>query len=213
MFNVCPSCGKYEEKKDVDLVGPFAICPFCGHQYRFVRLPLFVITGASATGKTTVCLELSRVLPDCVALECDILWRAEFNQPENDYADFRNTWLRVAKNIGQSGRPVVLCGSAVPGQYESCPERRYLAEIHYLAFVCEDGELVRRLRARPEWRGSGDPKTIEAMRAFNRWFVENADLTQPPMTVLDTTRLTVEQSVAQTVRWVGARLTEFESGL
>jgi hypothetical protein len=32
----------------------------------------------------------------------------------------------------------VLCGSAVPEQYEHCPERRYFTTIHTLALVCDD---------------------------------------------------------------------------
>jgi hypothetical protein len=125
MFNTCPGCGQYSVEKTIDPAGPFAVCPFCGHRHRFLQLPLFVVTGASATGKTTVCLALQSSLPECVVLECDVLWRPEFADPENDYRAFRDVWLRLAKNIGQAGRPVVLCGSAIPAQYEPCPERRY----------------------------------------------------------------------------------------
>ena len=152
MFNVCPNCGEYSDEKTIDPRGPFAVCPSCGHGHPFRQLPLFVVTGASATGKSTVCLALPQAVAECVVLECDILWRSEFAHPENDYREFRDVWLRLAKNIGQAGRSVVLCGSAIPEQYESCPERRYLADIHYLAVVCEDEELVRRLKELAELR-------------------------------------------------------------
>jgi hypothetical protein len=171
-----------------------------------LRLPLFVITGASATGKTTLCLALQPSLPECVVLECDILWRSEFADPENDYETFRDVWLRLAKNIGQAGRPVVLCGSAVPAQYESRPERRYFAGIHYLALVCDDEELVRRLEARPGWRGSSDKGTVERMLGFNRWLKDSAGTTQPPMRLLDTTQIGVDASVDRTVDWVRTHL-------
>jgi hypothetical protein len=212
MFNTCPGCGQYSVEKTIDPAGPFAVCPFCGHRHRFLQLPLFVVTGASATGKTTVCLALQSSLPECVVLECDVLWRPEFADPENDYRAFRDVWLRLAKNIGQAGRPVVLCGSAIPAQYEPCPERRYFSVIHYLALVCDDAELVHRLEARPGWRGSSDPATVENMLGFNRWLKENAQTTQPPMTLLDTTWLAIDESARRTGNWVRAHLGGYAQG-
>jgi hypothetical protein len=38
--------------------------------------------------------------------------------PEDGYRVYRNVWLRLAKNIGQCGLPVVLCGTAVPDQFD-----------------------------------------------------------------------------------------------
>ena len=119
MFNVCPHCGLYTDEKAIDPDGPFAICPHCGYRHRFVRLPLFIVTGASGAGKTATCVRLAPQMAECVCLEADIFWRQEFNTPENDYRAFRNLCLRLAKNIGQSGRPVALFGSAVPAQYET----------------------------------------------------------------------------------------------
>jgi hypothetical protein len=73
MFNVCPGCGQYSVEKAIDPVGPFAVCPSCGYRHRFLQLSLFVVIGASATGKTTICLALQPSLPECVVLECDVL--------------------------------------------------------------------------------------------------------------------------------------------
>lgn len=51
MFNVCPKCGEYHADKIIDNADPFAICPVCGYSNKFVKLPLFAITGASGAGK------------------------------------------------------------------------------------------------------------------------------------------------------------------
>jgi DNA-directed RNA polymerase subunit RPC12/RpoP/predicted kinase len=204
MYNVCPACGQYSEE-EIDPAGPHAVCPACGHRQRFRRLPLFVITGASGAGKTVVCLGLVEVLRECVVLESDILWRSEFDRPEEDYRTYRNLWLRLVKNIAQGRRPVVLCGSVVPDGFERCPERRYLSGIHYLALVCDDDELIRRLRARPVWRGSSDEAFIERMLNFNGWFRRNAAGSQPPVDLLDTTHITVDETVARVADWVRAR--------
>ena len=58
----------------------------------------------------------------------------------------------------------------MPGNIEPCVERRYFSQIHYLALVCDDNELARRLQARPAWRGSGNPAFIDNQIRFNRWF-------------------------------------------
>lgn len=63
-------------------------------------------------------------------------------------------WLRLAKNIGQAGLPIILCGTSLPDQFEACPERRYFATLHYLALVCDEITLKERLRQRPAWRSS-----------------------------------------------------------
>lgn len=89
VFDVCPRCSEYAADKEVVADTPneraaWAICPHCGHRTPFLRLPLFTITGASGSGKTTVCLHMSRRTSQVIFLESDILWRSEFNQPDDD---------------------------------------------------------------------------------------------------------------------------------
>jgi hypothetical protein len=206
MFNVCPQCGQYSDEKPIDPAGPFALCPYCGYRHRFVQLPLFVLTGASGSGKTTIGRELTAKMSECVIMESDILWRLEFATPEDNYRAYRNLWLRVAKNISQAGRPVTLCGSAIPEQFETCPERRYFTEIHYLAIVCEADVLTLRLQSRPTWRKSSEPEFIQHMVDFNHWFIENAHITHPPIALLDNTALSLEASVEYVARWIHSRL-------
>ena len=73
MFSVCPNCGEYSVEKSIDPSGPFAICPHCHYAHPFLQQPLFIITGASGTGKSTICLSLVTKLHECVVLEQDIL--------------------------------------------------------------------------------------------------------------------------------------------
>lgn len=201
MFNVCPNCGEYRVDKIVLPEGPYAVCPVCEYRHRFVRLPLFVVTGASGTGKTTTCLAAATSAKNFVVMESDILWVDEFNQSETDYRRYRELWLRVCKNISQAGKPVILCGSCIPSQFESCVERRYFSAIHYLALVCDDEALASRLRSRPAWRGTSDDEYIARHVEFNRWLKQNARSTEPPMTLLDTTEITVDESVERLLHW------------
>lgn len=184
----------------MDVERSVAVCDSCLHEHPFTRLPLLVVTGASGTGKSTILLEVAPRAADFVCLDADILWRDEFNKPENDYLDYRNLWLRVAKNIAQAGRPVALFGSSTPGQFERCEERRYIGDIRYLALVCEEEELEKRLKARPVWRGSGDEETLARMKKFNEWLKKSA--VENDMHVVDTTRMTLEQSCEATLDWM-----------
>lgn len=206
MFNVCPNCGEYRVDKIVVPEGAYAVCPACGFQHKFIRLPLFILTGASGVGKTTTSLALAAGAKEFVVMESDILWRDEFNQPATDYRDYRETWLRVCKNISQAGKPVVLCGAGVPAQFEQCLERRYFSNIHYLALVCEDEMLASRLRNRPAWRGSSNDEYVEEHLKFNRWLKENAQSTKPPMSLLDTSEMTVDESSEAVEQWIESHL-------
>lgn len=202
MFNVCPGCGEYNNAKAVIASPERAVCPECKHEHTFFSLPLFVVTGASGTGKTTAALELLNTTQDVVILDQDILWSDAFNTPEDDFRNFRNTWLRLVKNIHQAGKSVVLFGSAIPEQFETCSERRYLSDIHYLALVCEESELKKRLTDRPHWRKSGSQENLERMINLNLWLGENAAQTKPPITLLDTTRVPVSQTVKSIRDWL-----------
>ncbi|HVN54000.1 MAG TPA: AAA family ATPase [Anaerolineaceae bacterium] len=203
MMNICHRCGLYRADKLIDPKGPFAVCPECGYKHLFRQLPLFVVSGASGTGKTTILQKLLGRLDEFVLLDSDILWRAEFNNPEDNYRSFFEIWLRVAKNIAQSGRPVMLfgAGAGVPANIEPCVERRYFSRVHYLALTCEEEVLRRRLVARPEWRGTHAEEFIRAQVEFNDWFKQSADREDDRIELLDTTHDPVETTAAAVAAW------------
>jgi len=205
MMNVCYQCGSYRSDKIIDPRGPYAICPDCGYQHPFQYLPLLVVSGASGTGKSAVCNALTGRFHGSVLLDSDILWRPCFNTPETKYRDFFETWLRVCKNIAQSGRPVVLFGAGmgVPENLENCVERRFFSEIRYLALVCSPEILADRLVQRPAWRGTRDPSYIEEHQRFNQWFVDyKGNNLQPPITILDTSVIPLEGTARSVEAWI-----------
>jgi hypothetical protein len=203
MFNVCRQCGQYHADKIIDQSGPFAICPECGYQHAFLQLPLFIISGASGTGKTTVLQQLLGRVADFVLLDSDILWRPEFTGPENNYHNYFETWLRVCKNISQSGRPVMLFGSGfgVPENIEPCIERRYFSQVHYLAMVCEDEALSQRLLNRSDWRHCNSEEYLKAQQNYNRWFKERGQTEDPRIDLVDTTPTSVAETADEVISW------------
>jgi 2-phosphoglycerate kinase len=203
MLNVCSQCGEHAVEKIIDPSGPFAICPFCHYAQPFLQQPLFIITGASGAGKTTVCDELVPLMRhQCVILETDILWGVTPVTSDT----YHNMWLRVAKNIGQAGLPVVLCGTTLPEYLEECPERRYFSTVYYLAMVADDHLLAEHLKQRPEWRQSGSTEFVERMVQFNRWLKEHASTTNPPMTLYDSSDQSIAETADEVAGWIKKRL-------
>ncbi|MDQ2744426.1 MAG: nucleoside kinase [Chloroflexota bacterium] len=173
----------------------------CGHRRPIVLRPLLLVTGASGTGKTTIVLQLAGAFTEAVVLDQDLLWMPEMDTPEDNWRRFRSLWLRLALNIGQSGKPLLLFGSTDPDQYERLPERRYIRSIHTLALVCEDEELCCCLTARPEWRGSGGNEFVDSMLHFNRSLRALAQRQPDRVTLLDTTHDPPNISAASVATW------------
>lgn len=85
MLNTCVKCKKYSVKKQISLDGKLMTCPFCGYSQEIKRMPLFIVTGASGVGKSTICAELFQKEKDYIVMESDILWNDSFNFSEIHY--------------------------------------------------------------------------------------------------------------------------------
>jgi hypothetical protein len=165
----------------------------CGHRRPIVLLPMFFLTGASATGKTTVGDGPLGSLSNPIVLDADMLWAPEMDTPEDGYARFRSTWLRVATNIHQAGRSTLLIGSGVPEQYAA---RAYVGPMHWMSLVCDDDVLESRLRARPAWREVTDT-FVEATLALTAALRSRRDIQS-----IDTTHLDVPETVIRVYEWL-----------
>lgn len=196
------------EKRIVPMGGKWAValCSTCGAGLRFLRLTLFIVSGASGSGKTTVMHHLLHTLPECVVLESDILWGTVPADGPNDFHSYYDLWLRMVKAVAQAGKPVLLCGTALPETIEHLPERRYIGTINYLALVCDDRTQRERLVARPGWRKSDTEEFLQAQAGFNHHLLQHATEMSPPMELLDTTEVPAVETARQVRRWVQSRL-------
>lgn len=146
------------------------------------KLPLFIVTGASGIGKSTLCEQLFKGESDYIVLESDILWDDRFNTPETNYNAYRQLWLRLCAAISQAGKPVVLCGCVTPEQFENLVERSWFTSIHYFALVSDQETLEHRMRV---GRQVSDEGWIASSIQFNQWLKDHELTTTPPMTLLD----------------------------
>jgi broad-specificity NMP kinase len=173
-------------------------CPTCGHEETRRRLPFFSVTGASGSGKSTICRRLWHLLPECVTLDGDLLWSpALWKTPDAFY----ERWLIVAAQIAQSGRPVVVCTAAMPGAWEDTPWRVFFTDVHVLALVCDDDALLRRLAERNRRADAEAPADfLDQTLTFNRWLREHVQAS------VDTDRTSPEEAATQVAAWVRERL-------
>jgi hypothetical protein len=187
----CLTCGP-GAALERDPAAPALRCPSCGARTGVPALPLFVVTGASGAGKTTVTGPLQRLLPECAVFEGDLI-----NQiAALGWDTWRDTWLRVAHGIALGGRATVLCTSLLPSQLESLPARKLLGPIHFGNLDCPDDVLAARLRARPAWRHINTEEAILNHQRFAAWLREHIDPTW------DASTLTVDELAGRIAAWV-----------
>ena len=155
---------------------------------------LFVVTGASGAGKSTVRKALEARLKDFTVLDLDPFIE-RFKGPE-----IHVQALRAAA----TGRPAILCGALIPDNLEPLPERSVFGAIRYLALVWDDALLEPRLRLRPGHEAWLTPEYLAYHLEFNRWLKGHADTTTPTMTRFDTSEATPKGTVETVLAWIAS---------
>ena len=194
-------CNACDEPVLMQQVGGAARCPACDHVDPTVIIrPLFVVTGASGSGKTTIFPELlSRMAGWCVVFDVDWLidplGRAA-KDGQIDWPAFTDTWLHVAHGLAQNGLPTLLLAPFIPENLDHLPGRAWVGDIHYLVLDCPDDERRRRMEARRRWRA----RDIDAQTEFGRWLRGNLS------PAVDTTMRSPSEVADAVADWVRDRM-------
>lgn len=158
------------------------------------KFPLFIVTGASGSGKTYVIKELRRLMPDFDIFDPDHL--IEFIG--HDWEMMRNIWLRVARNIAENGRMTIICGTMMPWDIEKCADFPFFKHVYYLNLHCDEETREKRLRER-NW----SEEEIQNHKNFAKRLLEIADeVYNPPMPTIDTTITDVTEVASRIKEWV-----------
>lgn len=194
MAMVCRGCGGYIQPL-VDIAAQTMRCPACDHVEAQRIVPLWIVTGASGVGKTTVVAALRALLSDWEIFDTDIIHAADWQQ-------HRSNWLRLAHAIAQNGRYTLLCGTMLPQDMDRCDHRAFFSQIYYLNLHCDDTTRNARLLARPTWRQCDTPAFLERHRQFAQWLLDHAATDfDPPLLTVDTTHATPLETAQQIQRW------------
>jgi len=178
-----------------------AWCPDCGRLDRDAAIqPLFVVTGASGSGKTAIFAPLARLLAGrCVTFDVDWLLDAagalSTGRPIA-WPAFREAWLAVAHGVAQSGTPTVLLGPFIPDHLDGLASRSWVGDIRYLLLDCPDDLRRGRIEARPPWR----QRDIKEQAAFATWLRSHL----PDR--IDTSDRTPDDTAAAVAAWVTAQI-------
>lgn len=177
-----------------------AACPECGRRDDVVTGPLFIVTGASASGKTAVRAPLARGLRGrCIVFDADLLLDSAGALSDGRpiiWAAFLDAWLAVAHGAAQSGMPTVLLGPFIPDHLRDLPARRWIGDIRFCALDCPDEVRRARIAGRPAWRSRDAEEQVEFGRALRRIIPDR----------FDTSTGTPEDTAAAIGTWIGRHL-------
>ena len=118
MVDICPRCGNYDWDKTVN--GDKITCPKCGPHWEFLKLPLFVVTGASGVGKSTTVQAMQHKSGEFVCLESDMLYNLMPHKTPEDYMAQTEAMMAFARDIMQCGKR----GGAAPQDGRGPGDRR-----------------------------------------------------------------------------------------
>ncbi|MGI5242714.1 hypothetical protein [Dactylosporangium sp. CA-139066] len=193
-------CQRCDDPIVMSPAGDLAVCPDCGATEPARRLPLFVVTGASASGKTAVFPHLVAALPTCLVFDVDWLigpFERACEYGEVDWPALRDAWLTVAHGAAQSARPTVLLGPFTEPQLADLPGRRWVTDLHFAALDCTDEVRTARLEVRSRWRE----------REVDRHIAFAAHLRATVPTIVRTDEGTPQDAAHRLASWVESHLT------
>ncbi|KAB8135719.1 AAA family ATPase [Gracilibacillus oryzae] len=157
------------------------------------KLPLFIITGASGTGKTTAVPAIRKLMPAFDVIDIDVIYK-----DVGDWQKLKNIWLTVASEIAKSGRMTILCGTIMPWDVEKCDNYSCFSNIYYINLHCDDKTRENRLKERG-W----SMELIHEHKEFAKWLTENADKAYyPAMPTINTTENSPEEVALKIKEWI-----------
>lgn len=157
------------------------------------EVPLFIVTGVSGAGKSTIACEVARRLKELYVFDMDILVE------DNDFKRASKDWMKLAYYNSLSKKSTVLFGN-VPNPYdiESSKYRKQFQHMYYLHLTCGQEERARRLRERKVWTEEGIAQAIK----LDEQMQQAARNSEPPIPIIDNTDLLPAHAAKKICKWI-----------
>lgn len=196
----CDRCGAYAIRRQQlqDGIGDF-VCDECRRRFSRRVLPLYIVTGASGVGKTSIITRLQELLTECGVLDKDQMWSRNWDMVCNNF-------FRIASALAQGGRDTVIVGTIIPEHVIGLSDRDLVGTIYYANLHCDDATRRHRLLTRRTW-DVPDEEFIQKHKEFARWLLDHAATDfGHPMPTFDTAVDTPEVVADNVATWVRQHL-------
>lgn len=166
-----------------------------------LKLPLFIVTGASGVGKTTVMQELRTMMPDFDVFSTD---NDQFGSTGDklEYQDRYNILLHFARFVAMSNRGTIICGTFMPWDAQKCDVYQSFGQVCFINLHCDDATRRHRLTNRED-RAIWNDEMLKKHQEFAQWLLDNAEIAyNPPMPIFDTTAASPHEVAKQIKEYV-----------
>ncbi|MDF2544581.1 MAG: nucleoside kinase [Herbinix sp.] len=203
MIDLCPQCHNHEWNKEVTPDKQQITCPNCGHSWNFKAMPLFILTGCSGVGKTTTAMELQQRDINFIPMDADFLYNLMPHETDEDYKNMAEQIMSLSKDIMQSGKPLLWTKAGALDCFEETYHLQFFTKIYYLALVCSDKELEKRMR---EGRKISDLNWITSSIDYNQWFMEHGIISGQKIDTYDITGKDVHEVANYVQHWIDEKV-------
>ena len=134
--------------------------------------PVFFVSGAFGTGKTTLAPLVAMRLRECFVMDVDWLLKPlsrlssrELHIDSGPEGALQDVWVAVAGIAAVGGRSTVIFSPCEPRELEGIPSLKYVGESHWLLLDCADDIIRARLSERRRWLANWtDESVVDAAR-------------------------------------------------
>lgn len=197
MIGTCSNCGNHKWDKQIE--EDMIICPFCGSRWRFLKKPIFFLTGCSGIGKTTTGIEIQRMTTDFAVLDADMYYNIMPHDCDADYLDQIEQIYSLSKNISQCGKAVVWTMAGNIDKLNKAYNSSFFQATYVLALTCSEEELKARLI---NGRGISDEGWIEKSLEYNHYFVSHSTIGEVKYDKLEITDKPPKEAAKLVLAWL-----------
>ena len=156
---------------------------------------LIILCAPCGTGKSTVneIFKAQGLLPDYATLDSDdidIFW-FDYKDTEREDQYYTDNIKRAVELAGEKNLLLVSAGMNPINFYEKVTLPDGITDTHFIAMICSDEEIRKRLKARPAERNCGSDEFIQSQIDYSAWFKRNRGKFQK---FIDNTEQTPEET-------------------